>query len=233
MNVYVGGDLSSLPGFAPQLVPSTAANPTGSLQTPFQQSTDWSRNTQPMLPPTMHPRRSHSRNRRHSRRHVHSRSQAGFSDSNLTPIGNRNPRYPPLGRASTIEPGPTASSRKRNRSRGPRDDKSINPDDSRSEAGPRTNKRPRRDASCVACFSLDHKLADHPYSNTEEGFLLGCIIHNSYTHTLAECRDWQAMDSILQIRMAIMNRVSKAPIYLRGQTPTSLMDEGGANKYTY
>lgn len=219
------------------------APPLQAMALPYQpiQSSPWA---QQMLPP---PHPPHSRNRRSrngGRRRTGPPVWDQTLDMNNAPVGNPQLRLhmPPAGRAETIQssdsPGPSTKSRKRsldtimNVHSNPVDDPSTPQEDSSSNTGQRS-KRPNRKteaqerelAACPACFDPSHDLAHHPYANTRAGYLVGCIIHNTYSHKLTEFRLWNGYSPMMKCIAALQDRPCMAPVYVAGKSPIDIIND--------
>lgn len=147
-------------------------------------------------------------------------------------------RMPEPGRAETIADTEADSrtefeSKKRQRS----------PDDLRLEDSVRNahkmhEKKKQKPASsaprrcrhnCAVCGAQDHKAEDHPYPNTRWGYLLCCAIHNTLSHSTADCKVFLNMDPVEKWMLAVRRRCNKAPLYTGQDTPTALMNATQCN----
>lgn len=178
-----------------------------------------------MLPPPP----SSVRSRSGRRRRTDSRYRLDVND---TPLGPLPIRMPTVGRVETQEPSESGASIKREFESMKDIDEvaTISPGDSSPNTG-RNNKRSKhrvQASECVACHDPGHRLGKHPYANTEVGYLLGCIIHNTYSHTLAQCNVWAAEDRLSKYRKALEDRPSMAPVYIAGTLPTDILKDAQA-----
>lgn len=141
-------------------------------------------------------------------------------------------RMPTVGRVETQEPSESGASRKRNLESMMDIDEvdTVSPGDSSSNTGQNSkrSKRQVQTSECVACHDPGHRLGKHPYANTEAGYLVGCIIHNTYSHTLAQCNVWAAEDPLSKYQKALQDRPSMAPVYIAGTLPTDILKDAEA-----
>lgn len=86
------------------------------------------------------------------------------------------------------------------------------------EHRPRTRVHIERNDTCIACGSAGHLPRRHPYANTAEGFLVGCVLHNTYSHATGDCEIFTRLSLERKVEILFIQRSSMAPVYV-GEMP--------------
>lgn len=151
--------------------------------------------------------------------------QPGHEKQPLQKAGHAQPRRP----KKTVKEPPPSKVRK-NGQRKRKASQSIAPHDSVSNTGPNTKRQKTKpkpeekpDFPCAACGAQNHNLDRHPYPDTAEGFVVGCIMHNTYSHSTDNCKTFNALDAWDQATLVVMKRPLMAPVWLGNRTTLTIL----------